>query len=353
HSFERLWFMPSELIAGVEYDYNYLHDVTLSYDHDVAQRVHIYSGYFQNEWRTDRWGFLVGARVDNHSLIDNPILSPRANIRFNPSDKFNFRLSYSTGFRSPQAYDEDFHVAIVGGERVVTILAKDLKEESSQSVSASADMYLRLGNVPVNILVEGFYTDLRDVFALRSLDEPDDKGNAVLERYNGSGARVAGVNLEAKFMFSSKWQLQGGATWQRSRYKRPEVWSEDPDVPVEKRMFRTPDFYGYFMLNADLMRNFHASLSGTYTGSMLVQHMAGSGTPIDCAVTTPRFFDANLKLTYEFKIFKYACLEVNAGIQNMFNSYQRDFDIGATRDSGYIYGPSLPRSLFAGFKLHI
>ncbi|HBI57424.1 MAG TPA: TonB-dependent receptor, partial [Porphyromonadaceae bacterium] len=109
HSFDRLWFMPSELTAGVEYNYNYLNDVTLGYNHDVTQKVNIFSGYLQNEWRTDRWGFLVGARVDKHSLISHPIVSPRANVRFNPSSNLNFRLSYSTGFRSPQAYDEDFH----------------------------------------------------------------------------------------------------------------------------------------------------------------------------------------------------------------------------------------------------
>ena len=31
--------------------------------------------------------------------------------------------------------------------------------------------------------------------------------------------------------------------------------------------------------------------------------------------------------------------------------YQNDFDKGADRDSGYIYGPSLPRSFFAGVKI--
>ncbi|MDE6325918.1 MAG: TonB-dependent receptor, partial [Duncaniella sp.] len=170
HSFDRLWFMPSELTAGVEYNYNYLNDVTLGYNHDVTQRVNIFSGYLQNEWRTDRWGFLVGARVDKHSLISHPIVSPRANVRFNPSSNLNFRLSYSTGFRSPQAYDEDFHVAVVGGERVVTILAPDLKQESSQSLSASMDLYHNFGNVQTNFLVDLFYTDLSDVFILRRLE---------------------------------------------------------------------------------------------------------------------------------------------------------------------------------------
>lgn len=353
HSFERLWFMPSELIAGVEYSYNGLHDVTVGYDHDIRQNVRIYSGYLQNEWRNDRWGFLLGARIDSHSMVDNLIVSPRANIRYNPSEDVNFRLSYSTGFRAPQAYDEDFHVAIVGGERVVTVLADGLKQEHSNSVSASVDLYHRFGNVQANLMIEGFYTDLHDVFALRKLDEVDDRGNTVLERYNGSGASVAGVNVEGKAVFSAMWQLQAGVTWQRSRYKNPEYWSENPDVAPVKRIFRTPDLYGYLTLNWDITKKLRASLTGTYTGSMLVQHMEGSGTPIDRAVETSDFFDATLKVSYEFNLFHNVCLDVSAAVMNIFDSYQKDFDIGYKRDSGYIYGPSLPRSLMASFKLHI
>ena len=44
-------------------------------------------------------------------------------------------------------------------------------------------------------------------------------------------------------------------------------------------------------------------------------------------------------------------LQINAGAQNIFNSFQNDFDSGADRDSGYIYGPTLPRTFFLGVKL--
>lgn len=353
HNFARLWFMPAELVAGAEFNYNHLHDITLGYDHDVAQDVRIYSAYAQNEWRTDRWGFLIGARVDKHNLVRSAIVSPRANIRFNPSPKLNFRLSYSTGFRSPQAYDEDFHVAVVGGERVVTVLAPDLRHESSQSFSGSVDWYSSIGMVQTNLLFEAFYTDLSHVFALRQLDEPDEAGNAVLERYNGSGARVAGLNLEAKAAYGAKASLQLGVTWQRSRYKQPEVWSDNPDVQAEKRMFRTPDVYGYLTASYVPLRRLTCALTGTYTGRMLVQHLAGSGTPVDVAVRTPSFFDANLKLSYEIPLGQKACLDVSAGVMNIFNAYQKDFDRGHLRDSGYIYGPSLPRSVMAAVSFSI
>ena len=352
-SWNRLWFMPAEFVSGVEYTFNHLRDIAKGYDHDVSQTINIFSAYLQNEWRTDKWGFLIGGRIDKHNYIKNIIFSPRANIRYNPSKNINFRASYSTGFRAPQAYDEDFHVAVVGGERVVTILAPDLKQESSNSVSLSGDFYHTFGNVQTNLLVEGFYTDLKDVFALRKLDKPDEHGNTVMERYNGSGATVIGFNIEAKAMFTSRIQAQAGITYQSSMYKTAEKWSEDTYVPAEKKMFRTPDIYGYITAKYNPLKNLSLSLTGTYTGEMLVQHMAGSGTDKDVAVRTPDFIDVNLKCAYDFKLFSYVDLQLNAGILNIFNSYQKDFDKGAERDSGYIYGPTMPRSLFAGIKISL
>ena len=235
----------------------------------------------------------------------------------------------------------------------MTILAPGLKQESSNSVSLSGDFYHTFGNVQTNLLVEGFYTDLKDVFALRKLDNPDEHGNTVMERYNGSGATVIGLNIEAKAMFTSRIQAQAGITFQSSRYKKAEKWSEDTGVPAEKKMFRTPDIYGYITAKYNPLKNLSLSLTGTYTGEMLVQHMAGSGTERDVAVITPDFIDINLKCSYDFKLFNYVDLQLNAGILNIFNAYQKDFDKGAERDSGYIYGPTMPRSLFAGIKISL
>ena len=107
--------------------------------------MHIESAFLQNEWKNDRWSFLVGGRLDKHNLIDHVIFSPRANVRFNPTPNVNLRASYSSGFRAPQTYDEDLHVAAVGGEGTIIQQAANLKEEKSHSVSLSADMYRRFG----------------------------------------------------------------------------------------------------------------------------------------------------------------------------------------------------------------
>ena len=350
HAFRKLLFMPAELTLGSEYSYDDLNDRSIGYDINTAQTVHIVGGYLQNEWKTKRWSLLIGGRFDKHNLVDHVIFSPRANIRFNPSEAVNLRVSYAGGYRAPQAFDEDMHIAVVGGKRVRIRLADDLKEERSHSVSLSADLYHNFGRVQTNLLVEGFYTILDDVFALRDLEDTDD-GGKIKERYNGSGAAVRGFNVEGRAIFTRWFELQAGVTLQQSRYRKPERWSEDADVPPVRRMFRTPDAYGYFTAAFRPVRNFTADLTGTCTGSMLVQHMAGSGVAQDAAVSTPSFFDMNVRLSYDLRIYKEITLQLYGGVQNLFNAYQKDFDKGADRDSGYIYGPSLPRSWFVGAKV--
>lgn len=95
HNFSKLLFMPSDLTLGAEYNFDGLKDVILGYDRHFKQDVHIGSFFFQNEWKSKQWGFLVGGRLDKHNLVDNIIFSPRANLRYNPTDNLNFRLTYA------------------------------------------------------------------------------------------------------------------------------------------------------------------------------------------------------------------------------------------------------------------
>ena len=102
YSFDRCLFMPADLTAGIEYNYDKLRDEMKGYHRTTRQEVHIESAFLQNEWKNERWSFLVGGRLDKHNLIDHVIFSPRANVRFNPTPNINLRASYSSGFRAPQ-----------------------------------------------------------------------------------------------------------------------------------------------------------------------------------------------------------------------------------------------------------
>ena len=343
--------MNADLSAGAEYSYNQLRDQILGYDRNTLQRVHLGGGYVQNEWKNKQWSILVGGRLEQHSLLEKPVFSPRANVRYTPIDPIILRVSYASGYRAPQIYEEDLHVGAVGGEVSLITLDENLKPEYSHSVSGSVDMYKRFGKWDMNVTLEGFFTQLNDVFTLVE-NGHDAHGNLLLTRTNASGARVAGLNVEAKVGYGHLLTFQAGYTYNHSRYIEPLQWSENPNIAPQRRMFRTPDHYGYFLCNIEPVKHFHIVTNGKVTGSMLVQHFAGY-VPEDEEVTTQTFFEWDVKLCYDIPLYKHYTLEINAGVKNMLDNFQSDLDKGMDRDAGYVYGPATPRTFFAGINLKI
>lgn len=348
---KNLLFMPAVITLGAENNYNSLQDVMLAYNRTIDQTVNVASVFAQNEWKSSKFSLLIGGRLDKHNLIKNMVLSPRLNVRYNPAEFVNLRAGYSGGFRGPQTFDEDLHVTAVGGDVSLIHVSPDLKPEFSNSLTLSADFYYMFGNVQTNLLIEGFYTRLRNTFVLTSTGR-DINGNLTFERQNGSGAAVQGINFEGIIIPSQMLQFQLGATLQSSRYDEAYSWSEDETIPGEKRFLRAPNQYGYFTATVLPVKSLNISLSGVYTGPMLVPHLAGY-IENDRLEKSPHFFDLTLKTSYDFKVGKSTVLQVNGGVQNIFNSYQKDFDKGENRDAGYIYGPSLPRTVFMGIKYSI
>ena len=420
YDFDRLLFMPAQVLIGAEYVYDHLSDVMplrnwlaekdskgnlIELFPKIDQKINNWSQLAQIEWKNDMFSILLGARLDENSAVGRPIFSPRATLRYNPTKNVNFRLSYAKGFRAPQVFDEDLHVGVVNGEVQKVYNIPDLRPETSHSINASADLYAQWGPVKANLLIEGFYNKLQDVFVTK-LNKVE-HGIMMYDRKNGEGATVYGANLEGKLTWSIL-QLQGGLTLTQNRYDKPEEWGQRADFlsngfPVifdttddlgnpikavnQKQesdiITRTPSAYGYFTLGITPVKNFDIALTGTITGPMYVPHaikygstqQPNSGYPqgfdeealqnylvagglekdteirIDELKKTPTFFDMGFKLSYDFDFFSSTCLQIYAGMNNLLNAMQSDYDKGADRDSGYIYGPTMPRSAFLGMKL--
>lgn len=341
--------MKGDLTVGAEYNYNGLNDRMLGYHRELNQKVHVVGVYAQNEWKNDQWSVLVGARLEKHNLLTKPVCTPRATFRYTPIEGLVLRAGYSSGYRAPQAYDEDLHVAAVGGNVSLITLDPNLKPEYSHSATLSADWYHQWGKWELNLTAEGFYTYLQDVFFLRE-DGIDPAGNILFTRTNAPGAWVGGLNVEGKLVYGQWFTFQIGYTFQQSRYTVAQQWSAD--VPAQKRMLHTPDNYGYMLLDVHPVKDFTISINGKATGSMLVPHLAGYIAQ-DEETLTPSFWDLGIRLAYDVHLYKHYCLEISCGVKNVLDQFQKDLDKGPYRDAGYIYGPSIPRTYFAGLALKL
>ena len=143
-------------------------------------------------------------------------------------------------------------------------------------------------------------------------------------------------------------QLEGGYTIQSSMFDNAVEYIEGVS-PIDE-FIRTPKNHGYTILNYT-KNNISTTLNYIYTGSMKIPHFAGAiNQSVDEIVNTDSFSELSLKLNYTIP-YELISIDLYAGIKNIFDQYQSDFDIGKNRDSNYIYGPAQPRTTYFGLKL--
>ncbi|PCE66276.1 TonB-dependent receptor [Sediminicola luteus] len=348
--------------GGLEFKYNLTQDAKPGFNAFIDQQIRIYSVYGQQEWQIrPNLKLLGGLRADVHNLTEKDInLNPRLNLLYNLTPDIQLRASYAKGFRAPQYFTEDVHSSVAAGEVSFVRFAPGLKSETSHTYLASFDLSKSTPKGDYGLTLEGFYTRLNDPFVNeQATDEELDElgitpveGQFIYLKKNSPGADVYGMNLEGKYAPNEKWQLQMGATLQRSQYDEKVAWSEDPDAITDDadQFFKSPNLYGNLIVTFAPTKRWQNNLSAVYTGSMFVPHIAGY-IPNDRLEKTDDFLELNLKTAYTFDIHKDYQLEVGGGIQNLFNSYQPDFDKGPDRDANYVYGPSRPRTYFISLKI--
>ncbi len=336
--------------GGVEYIYDDVLDSIAAYNYVVDQTTGNLGLFLQSDWEIRKGlTLLAGLRADKHNLVNRVIFSPRVSLLYKLKTFTQFRLTWGTGFRAPQAFDSDMHIAFAGGGISRINLSPDLVEERSNSLSGSVNFDRASERYIAGFTLEGFYTKLNNAFFLQPAGS--DQFGDLFEKRNGSGASVQGATLELRGNYNKILQLEAGFTLQTSLYDEPieHIEGEDP----KREFLRSPNRYGYMAFSVTPGEQFNASLTGVYTGPMELVHFAGAPEQTtDAYVTSPEFFELNLKAGYTFKISRVdSGIEIFGGVRNITNAYQNDFDTGKNRDSGYIYGPAAPRTYFIGLRL--
>lgn len=344
HMFSHFLSGSNQFSFGAEYNYDMVDDEIKAYDYFLDQETKNFGSFLQSDWSINRkLTLLTGVRADKHNMVDNLVWSPRISALLK-QNQWQFRASWSTGFRAPQAFDADMHIAFAGGGIQRVELADGLKEERSKSVSTSINYDYPNEHFILGFTLEGFYTKLTDAFILEEAGK-NANGNSILEKRNGEGSTVKGATAEIRANYNRKVQLEAGLTLQNSEHEKAVEWSENS--PGVKQYLRTPDEYGYYTLTYNSASDLSAALSGVYTGTMLLPHYGREEL-----IKSASFIENNIKVSYQFNwLEKGVGIEIYTGLQNIFNEYQDDFDTGKNRDSGYVYGPARPRTVFAGLKL--
>jgi len=350
HRFTKFLKGENVVTSGIEFVEDKVLDEIVAYNYKVDQTTTTLGVFLQSDWEiTPEINLLTGVRADRHNLLDNFVFSPRASLLYKLKESTQFRLTWGTGFRAPQAFDADLHIAFAGGGVSRIILSPDLKEEKSSSISGSINYDKASERFIAGFTVEGFYTHLSDAFYQEPIGK--DAFGEVFEKRNGDGATVKGASLELRANYNKKIQLETGITLQASNYDTAVRYSDD--LAPTRTFLRAPEVYGFATLTYTPSKRFSTAVNMVYTGSMDLVHLAGAPEQTqDSYVSSPTFTNIGFKTSYNMNFDDIdSNIELYVGAKNLLNHYQNDFDSGKNRDSNYIYGPNSPRSVFIGVKL--
>lgn len=333
------------IVTGIQFSQDAVQDRAVAYNRVIDETYSDIGLIFQDTYKIGVWEkseLVYGLRFDKHSALDNTIASPRIALKSNLSGSFILRGGYSSGFKAPQVFDEDLHITQVGGEGVVIRNSAHLKEERGHTLYGGIEYTDIIDVIGLKLSLNGFYTRLTDTFILTEGDQLDTDQHEFY-RINGPGSRVQGAEIEFGLRMQ-RGELLSGFTIQSSLLDEPE-----PDFG-STFIFRTPDVYGSLRFSYDFTNRFNMLLAGKYTGSMHVPHYAGY-IENDLLVTTKSFATLDLIASYKISFGGDFVGTFTAGVYNITNDYQNDFDSGMYRDAGYVYGPLIPRRLLLGFTI--
>lgn len=343
-------FGNSQLVSfGVQGSREKLEDRSFTLGSRTINEIYTDIGAFVQDDITvgsdDQYEFLLGARVDNHSAIEDIIISPRASLKWEVANAITLRGGVTTGFNAPQVFDEDLHIEVVGGSPRIIVNSDDLTEERSASYYVNFEYRTIASHTPVSLSLGGFRTSLTDAFALVEVGE-NEYGELVFKRLNEGGAHVQGLELEAGVILGSV-SVLAGVTVQEALYDdNVEVFNE----VFSDRIMRTPNVYGNLSFDWQALSNLDVFIGASYTGEMEVPH--------DCEHpvinTTEPMVTVDADASWDINGgFLDNSLALKVGVKNITDEYQEDLDQGFERDAGYVYGPAAPRLFTLGIEVGI
>jgi outer membrane receptor for ferrienterochelin and colicins len=253
------------------------------------------------------------------------------------------RVSFATGFQPPQVFDEDLHITVAGGEAQVIRNAEDLKEENSSTISGGVEWKASWGRGTGLFEFNLFNTRLRDLFNVVENDNPATP-ETEFTRINFGEASVYGAEINFGFALAPDLELQMGYVEQRSHFAEQE-----PDFE-SKDFFRTPNRYGLATAIYRNPRFLDFFFGARFTGEMKVPHYAGY-IPEDRLETSPSHWILDASTSKSFNIGSDSRITVTVGGKNLTDYFQNDLDQGPDRDSGYVWGPRFPRTLYVSTAL--
>ena len=334
----------STTVAGVDWRRDKMNSVT----GDVDESANTLSGYVQHETRiAGRLSATASLRYNWHEAFGSR-LTPKVALMWAPGD-FNFRLTYSQGYRSPGLDELYYHYSTYSrGNSTITIGNSELDPEKSHYLSLNAEYSSRVFSIAltgyVNMLTDmivknSIAADEEEVEYLRALfpDMSQEQADNI-KRYsvygNSDKGRVAGVQASIALRPLEGLSIALNYSYTRARYKE-----EGGDWQALERSIRNT-----LTLTASYSHTWRL-----YTLGLNISGRLQSKTYYPDYENAPGFGIWNINTTHRIEIGRKVTIEPTIGIDNVFDKKDKRVDGENTKYANYSSG----RLLTVGLRLEI
>ena len=312
---------------------------------NIDQSAYTLAAYAQHEMKF--WNQLTatfGLRYDYHENFHNR-LTPKATLMYSPGS-FNFRATYSAGFRAPGLDELYYHYYSVNrGKPQITFGNSALNPERSNYFSLNAEY--RTNKLAVS--VTGYINRISDMVVRQ--DIPVDAASLAmlqteypemtaaeagkLERYsryvNSDRGDVKGLLVNVSANLFEGFNLSANYAYTYARTEDNGEWN------VLERSIRN---------TATVAANYHHTW-GHYALNVNLNGRMQSRTYYTNYENAPGFGVWNLHTTHTFDHLRWAIIEPSIGVDNLFNRVDRRIDSSNRKYA--LFNPG--RMLVVGLKV--
>lgn len=338
-------FMPkSTTIVGAYWSNNFLNSSSGS----VNNHVYNLAAYAQHEMNlVEKVKMTLGARYNYHETFGSRV-TPKVTLMVSP-EHFNFRASYSTGFRAPGLDELYYHYfSLNRGKPQIIFGNKDLHPETSNYFSLNAEYHTN----DFSLSVTGFINKIDDM-VVKEATLVDDETRASLQkefpemtadqadkldRYtfyvNSDKGEVKGVQVNMNAHLFDGFSFNANYAYTHARTKSGDVWS-----PMERSVKNS------LTTSLNYNRNW-----GQYTLNVNLNGRLQSKTYYPTYEDAPGYGIWSINTTHSLNMFRFLMIEPSIGIENIFDKTDHRIDSSIRRYALYSPGRMLTMGLRLRFK---
>jgi outer membrane receptor for ferrienterochelin and colicins len=278
---------------------------------------------------------------------------PNLGAEFLLSEALQLGLNYRLTQRSPQVFEEDLHLSMLGAKPIFSVWSPNLSPERGHQGIVWVRYQGKLGkSTEWEAKLNATLHRLHGVFVWNGLSTQPDF--FLQEKSNGKGLWMFSCGFESELR-GKQWLLQGmvNSVVQRLDVAQ-ELWdSEEWNLSgFHPRLLKVPAWSG--MLRAEIFpgqqQKWSLSTFVRYWGSLELLRMPNQVIDLPAVVQSPSFFEISFTARYLMGLGQKMALEWEGGVHNLSNAVQNDYGMGAGRDPNYVYGPGLPRRFSLGLR---